>query len=134
MQIDFFEVYPTDEFKKRVDRLTKKKHFLTLPKQVKELFDAFRKGEFEGERINDAEKPIAYDVYKLRLPNPDANAGKSSGYRVIYMVVTAVRVVVFLTIYYKKEEATVADNYIEGLIDGCVLGMTPESGEFGEDE
>ena len=126
MQIDFFEVQPLDEFKKRVERLTKKKRFLSLPNQIGDLFDAFRKGEFEGDRIKRVEAPIAYDVYKLRLPNPDANAGKSNGYRVIYLVVTEVRIVVFLTIYYKKEEADVSDQYIDGLIDGCILDMIPE--------
>ena len=129
MKIDFFEIENHGEFEKRVDRLVKKKHFKTLPLQIDELFNAFGKGEFEGDKIKSVKEPIAYDVYKLRLPNPDANVGKSGGYRVIYMVVTAVRIVVFLTIYYKKEEADVSDKYIDGLIDGFILDMIPEHEE-----
>jgi mRNA-degrading endonuclease RelE of RelBE toxin-antitoxin system len=126
MRTDIFEVYPLDEFRKRAERLTKKKRFLSLPGQIEGLFDAFRKGEFDGERIKHAEHPFAYDVYKLRMPNPDADAGKSNGYRVIYLVVTDLRLVVFLTIYYKKEEADAPDQYISGLIDGCILDMLPD--------
>jgi len=79
MIIDFYEVQETSDFSKRFDRLTKKKRFFSLPAQIEELFVAFRKGEFDGEQIKHAESPVAYDVYKLRLPNPDANAGKSNG-------------------------------------------------------
>ena len=126
MKIDFYEVAETPDFDKQFSRLTKKKRFLSLPNQIKELFEAFQKGEFTGERIKHVESPIVYDVYKVRLSNPDANVGKSGGYRVIYVVVTEVRLVVFLTIYYKKEKADVSDPYIEGLIDGYVLNMIPE--------
>jgi mRNA-degrading endonuclease RelE of RelBE toxin-antitoxin system len=130
VQIDFYEIQPLDEFTKRVERLSRKKNFKTLPKQVRELFKSFSKGEFDGELLKSVEEPIAHDVYKLRLPNPDANVGKSGGYRVIYMVVTAVRIVVFLTIYYKKEEVDVSDKYINGLIDGCILDLIPENEEL----
>ena len=129
MQIDIFEVKETPDFGKRFERLTKKKRFFSLPAQIGELFDAFRKGEFQGERTKHIEAPVTYDVYKLRLPNPDTNAGKSNGYRVIYVVVTEARLVVFLTMYYKKEEADVSDQYIEGLIDGYVLDMLLENEE-----
>ena len=129
MKIDVYEIQETPDFGKQFNRFVRKKHFLSLPAQIGDLFDAFRKGEFEGERIKHVEAPIAYDVYKLRLPNPDADAGKSNGYRVIYVVVTEVRLVVFLTIYYKKEDADVSDLYIDGLIDGCVLDMIPEDEE-----
>jgi len=126
MRIDIYEVTETHEFGKRFDRLTKRKRFFSLPVQIGDLFVAFQKGEFEGDRIRHSEGPFAYDVYKLRLPNPDTGAGKSNGYRVIYLVATDVRIVVFLTIYYKKEEADVSDQYIDGLIDGCLLDMVPE--------
>jgi len=126
VNIDFFEVRELDDFDKRFSRLTKKKRFFSLPGQVRELYHAFQRGEFEGERIRHIDKPLACDVYKLRLPNPDANAGKSNGYRVIYLVITEARIVVFLTIYYKKEQADVPDSYISGLIDGCFLDLLPE--------
>ena len=41
MQIDFFEVTSSDNFDKSVNRLVKKKRFLNLPRQIKELTLAF---------------------------------------------------------------------------------------------
>ena len=126
MKIDIYEVQETDDFGKRFNRLTKKKRFFSLPGQIGELIEAFRKGDFEGERIRYMDSPIKCEVYKLRLPNPDTNAGKSNGYRVIYLVATEARIVAFMTIYYKKEEPDVPDSYIDGLIDGFLLDLLPE--------
>ena len=67
------------------------------------------------------------DVYKMRLPNPDANAGKSGGYRVIYTVVTDHKLLFILTIYCKKEKISVPDAYIEGLLDGIISEYMPET-------
>ena len=86
MRIDVYEVEETADFNKQLNRLIKKKCFLSLPFQIKELFTAFSKGEFEGDILKSSKEPIAYDVYKLRLPNPDTNVGKSNGYRVIYLI------------------------------------------------
>ena len=127
MQIDFFEVRASDDFTKSLDRLTRKKRFFSLPDQISELVTAFREGRFEGERITQTNTPMIADVYKMRLPNPDANIGKSGGYRVIYIVVTEVRIVVFLALYFKKEEADLPDPYIKGLIDGCLLDLLEDN-------
>ena len=126
MQIEFFEIRALDEFRNQVERLTKKKRFLSLPSQVSELFEKFKRGEIEGDRIKHLTTPVACDVYKLRLPNPDANVGKSGGYRVIYLVVTEAKIVVFMTIYYKKEHSDLPDAYIDELVDGCLLNLLPE--------
>lgn len=80
----------------------------------------------EGNHIAHSDLPTPYDVYKVRLPNLDTNKGKSNGYRVVYIVITERKVVVLLTIYYKKEQATAPNNYINGLIDGYFLSMLPE--------
>jgi hypothetical protein len=79
MEIEFYEIRAIDEFRKEVERLTKKKRFLSLSMQVNELFEKFKLGQIDGERIRHLETPVVCDVYKLRLPNPDANAGKSNG-------------------------------------------------------
>ena len=42
------------------------------------------------------------------------------------MVVTENKIIVLLTIYYKKEDATVSEVYINGLIDGYFLKSSPE--------
>jgi len=123
---DVYEVKPDIDFEKNFMRLIKKKRFKTLSSQIKELSDKLKRGEFEGDKITHKNEPASYDVYKLRLPNPDANVGKSDGYRVIYMVVTEAKIVVLLMIYYKKEQPTVSDTYINGLIDGYFLHLLPE--------
>jgi len=125
-EIETFEIDDTKDFQKQVRRLAKNKKFKTLPYQIDELIDKLERGEFEGDKIAHSDIPTPHDIYKLRLPNPDTGVGKSNGYRVIYMVVTETKIVVFLTIYYKKEDAVVSDNYINGLIDGYFLDLLPE--------
>jgi len=125
-KIEIYEVLRDPDFSKNLNRYVKKKIFFSLPYQIEELIEKLERGEFEGDKITHRELPTPYDVYKLRLPNPDVNVGKSDGYRVMYMVVTETKIVVLLTIYYKKEDATVSDNYINGLIDGYFINLLPE--------
>ena len=123
MSIEVFEIERDPDFKKRVDRFLLKKKFRHLPEQIKELAEKLQKGEFEGDKLTHRELPTPHDIYKIRLPNPDTGAGKSNGYRIIYMVVIETKIVIFLTIYYKKEDETVSDNYINGLIDGYFINL-----------
>ena len=123
--IDYYEISEQKEFLKNVHRLVKKKRFVSLPGQLMDLEEALSRGEFSGELLSHGDEPEPYDLYKLRLPNPDANAGKSDGYRVIYLVVTEEKIVVLLTIYYKKEQEDVTDTYVMGLIDGYFMGSLP---------
>ena len=115
------------DFDKEEKRFVKKKKFFSLPVQIEELEEKVKKGEFEGTLYSHSDNPEPHDVYKLRLPNPDSNAGKSDGYRVYYMAVTQTRVVVFLVIHYKKEVPKLEDSYIKGLISGYFLGLQNES-------
>ena len=113
------------EFDKELERFVRKKKFKKLPSQIDELEKQLLDGEIPGTFIRRAEEPEPYEVYKLRLPNPDSNSGKSDGYRVYYIVVTAWRIVVLMTVYYKKEQETVSDTYIDGLIDGFFSEAMP---------
>ena len=126
MKINFFEIRQEPDFENAVDRFLLKKKFRRLPNQIKELSEKLQKGEFEGDKITHQDFPTPYDVYKLRLPNPDTGVGKSNGYRIIYLVRTENKIAVLLTMYYKKEDATVSDTYITGLIDGYFLHSLPE--------
>ena len=125
------EYYVTEQpnFKKGVRRLTKKKRFTSLPEQIEELEQTLERGEFPGTLTKHVDEPVSYDVYKLRLPNPDANVGKSNGYRIYYIVVTETKIIVLLAIYYKKEDESVADTYIDGLISGYFLDALPYDDE-----
>jgi mRNA-degrading endonuclease RelE of RelBE toxin-antitoxin system len=119
------------DFPKQFRRLVRKKKFHLLPDQIDEVIENFEKGnftgDFDGDEILRVEAPIPYSVYKLRLPNPDADAGKSNGYRLIYLMVSENALVVLLTIYYKKEIADVSDNYVKDLADGYFLTFLPET-------
>ena len=124
-EIEYY-VTEIDEFQKQAQRLTKKKRFKHLPGQIKELREEqLINGDFQGDLIRHSDNPTPYDVYKLRLPNPDTNVGKSNGYRIIYVVVTEHRIVVLLAIYYKKEQESLSDLYIDGLIDGYFFDSVP---------
>jgi mRNA-degrading endonuclease RelE of RelBE toxin-antitoxin system len=113
------------EFDNNMERFIRKKKFKKLPVQIKELETQLLKGEIPGTPISKKDDPEPHEVYKLRLPNPDVNAGKRDGYRIYYFIVTEWRIVVFATVYYKKEQPTVSDAHINGLIDGFFIDTMP---------
>ena len=125
-KIEYY-VLELPEFEKNVRRLTKKKKFASLPSQVDELELGLEEGDFPGTLYRHSKDPEPHDIYKLRMANPDSNVGKSGGYRIYYIVVTQRKIVVMLTIYYKKEDEAVTDAYIDGLVDGVFLEYIPES-------
>ena len=124
-KVDVYEIDQHKQMDKDVARLVRKKKFLSLPIQLKELESPLSEGDFPGELISRRTKPVPHDIYKLRLPNLDTKVGKSNGYRVFYVVVMEQRIVVFLTIYYKKEDEIVTDAYVDGLINGYFLDTLP---------
>lgn len=133
MSIEAFQIEYHKDFEKEFERLAVKKKFKKLPDQIIEIVSEFEHGKFSGDKIAHSDFPIPHDVYKMRLPNPDANVGKSNGYRVIYMVVMETKTVIIFIIYYKKEQPTVSDTYINGLIDGYFLNSLPEE-ELNQDD
>jgi mRNA-degrading endonuclease RelE of RelBE toxin-antitoxin system len=124
-KIEYYEIVYDGDFENNFNRLLKKKNFRSLPDQIEQLANALRQGTFAGDVILHYDEPTPIDVYKLRLPNPDANAGKSNGYRVIYAVVTVTKIVIILTMYYKKEQESITDTYIHGLLDGITAEYIP---------
>jgi len=129
-KIDVYEIDSHGQMDKDMDRLVRKKRFLSLPAQIKDLAESLQNGDFQGEFLARYYEPVECEVYKLRLPNPDANVGKVGGYRLIYVVATENRIVILLTIYYKKEQESISDTYIKGLIAGYFLDSAP----YDEDE
>ena len=117
MNVDSYAVDSTEKFDGQVSRFINRKRFKKLPSQIKELRDSLRKGDFPGTIIRTSVEPVLHDVYKLRLPIPDINAGKSNGYRLLYLVAADVGLAVFMAIYYKKELPAVSDAYIDGLVE-----------------
>lgn len=97
-------------FQKSYRRLSRR--YRNIAKPVDELITALENGEKPGDKIPN----IQYDVYKVRLANPDAGKGKRGGFRVIYYVQLADRVIL-LTIYAKSERENIPVAEIQRLIE-----------------
>jgi len=121
-----YVVMTFEKFDKSVKKFVSKKKFSKLPKQVNELIQELKSNTFTGDVLTINNDP-AYKVYKKRLPNEDTNVGKSNGYRVIYIVLQDYNIIGLLEVYYKKEQITLSNNYIEGLIDGFLLRLEKDS-------
>jgi len=124
-KIDCYVVDTLGDFDKEVVRFVKKKRYKRLPDQIEELEEQLIKGDFPGDLIKREDTPVPHEIYKLRLPNPDTNKGKSNGYRVYYLVVTEQRLILLMFIYYKKEQETVSSTFIDGLVNGFFLDAMP---------
>jgi mRNA-degrading endonuclease RelE of RelBE toxin-antitoxin system len=127
--VDVFEIEYSDDFEANVNRLVKKKKFRKLPDQIGELICDLKKGDFQGTLIRHLDLPVKHDVYKLRLLNKDTNEGKLNGYRVYYSVMLDDKLVLLVTIYYKKETESVSENFIDGLIEGYLLAQSDAENE-----
>jgi mRNA-degrading endonuclease RelE of RelBE toxin-antitoxin system len=113
------EYYP--DFEKGFKRYFKKKRFIHLPAQIRELVEELEHGQFSGSLLFREDEPEPYEVYKKRLPNPDANKGESHGYRVVYLARHQNKLVAMITIYYKGDKETVPDSYIRGWVDAILM-------------
>ena len=85
-------------FIKDLKHLAKK--YPSILRQFENLLNQLKADERPGDKI----PGVGHDVYKVRLPNPSAQRGKSGGFRVIYYVQLADRV--FLIKVYSKTEQT----------------------------
>ncbi len=72
-------VIATGVFIRAAKRLRKK--YPHLSHDLHPLTEQLQNGETPGDRLQNVEPFI---VYKVRVPNTDAQRGKSGGYRVIY--------------------------------------------------
>jgi len=97
-------------FDRDVKRL--KKRFPALKRLIGDVISDLETGETLGDRIPN----IEYAVYKVRLPNPDAQKGKSGGFRVIYCLITEDGALL-LFIYSKSDQTDVPIEVIIQLID-----------------
>ena len=69
-------------------------------------------GELLGDPYDGLGLPSNEDIYKLRIPNPDAGKGLSGGFRVIYYVVRDIQYIDLLVIYSKLEIDNIAQSEI----------------------
>lgn len=69
-------------------------------------------GELPGDRM----QSVQAIVYKVRIPNSDADRGKSGGYRVIYYLPSD-ELTILLSIYSKTDQADIAAAEIRRILD-----------------
>ncbi len=104
------EVRSTRRFDKEFKRLVQK--FPLLFEDSVELTAQIQSGGIPGDQIPN----LAYEVYKVRLPNRSAKKGKSGGFRVIYYVKTQ-ELIGMLSIYVKSEQTDIPLPEITALIE-----------------
>lgn len=96
-------------FEKEIKQL--RKRCPRIQQDIQPLIHRLLDGETPGDQI----QSTGYTIYKVRLPNRDAQRGKSDGYRVIYYVRTARRIVL-LTIYSKSDRSDTSADDIQAII------------------
>lgn len=79
---------------------------------IDELLQQLKRDERPGDRI----PRVGYSVYKVRLPNPAANKGKSGGFRAIYYVRIADRVLM-VTLYSKSKQVDISPEKLRAIIE-----------------
>jgi len=87
------------------------KRYRQVRSDLQPLIEQLQAGELPVDRI----AGVTYTVFKIRLKNSNIQKGKSGGYRVIYYVKTANRVIL-ATIYSKSNFADVDAEIIEDAI------------------
>lgn len=101
------EAAPT--FKRNLKKLAKK--YRSLQKDIQPIIEQLLQGNFLGDRI----PGIGHEVFKLRIRNSDIRKGKSGGYRLIYYLKAADKVIL-LTIYSKSEQSDISAEAIRQII------------------
>lgn len=84
--------------------------------EIDNLFEQFEKGNLEGNRVPGL-KLKGNRVFKTRMANPDANKGKSGGFRVIWYLVTANNDIYPITTYSKSDKVDIKRSKISRLIN-----------------
>ena len=96
-------------FQKDVKRL--RKRYPRIQQDIQPLIDQLEAGETPGDQV----QGTGYTVYKVRLPNRDAQRGKSGGYRVIYYIQT-LKQIMLLSVYAKSDRSNISTGELQGII------------------
>lgn len=101
------------EVQKEIQRLKRKYPAVTT--EVRKLVIQLENDERPGDKI----PGVGYDVYKVRLPNPSAQRGKSGGFRAVYYV-KRLSYVVLVSIYSKTEQSDIAMEQIRQVLENLL--------------
>lgn len=100
----------TPYFTGRLKRLSK--FYRDIRHDLDPLIRHLEAGETPGDQV----PGIRYTVYKVRLSNSNAAKGKRGGYRVLYYVRTADRIIL-LDMYAKTQQVDISAEEIRRLIE-----------------
>lgn len=98
------------EVEKQIKRLKRK--YPAVTSEVRQLVIQLENDERPGDKIPD----VGYEVYKVRLPNPSAERGKSGGFRVIYYVQLADQIIL-VSVYSKTEQTDMSPDSIREALE-----------------
>jgi mRNA-degrading endonuclease RelE of RelBE toxin-antitoxin system len=101
------ETAPT--FERELKRLAKR--YPNIRRDLEPLIKALIAGDTPGDRL----KGLRHVAYKVRIKNSDAQRGKSGGYRTIYYLPEAERIVL-LTMYSKSAQPDIPNAEIARII------------------
>lgn len=118
--LNVYRVIQVAGFEKDLIKIARK--YPTSIELVEDLFGKFEEGKIEGNKIRGL-KLKGDKVFKTRLENPDANKGKSGGFRVIWYLVTSDHEIYPLTIYSKNEQEDIPNREIISLISKRVSNL-----------
>ena len=105
------KVLTTRVFLRRLRQLLK-----TYPSVIADLaplIALLKQGETPGDRVP---RVKGQPIFKVRVPNRDAQSGKSGGYRVIYYIVTDEQRLL-LTIYSKTDQTDITPDELLRIIE-----------------
>ena len=84
------------------------------------VLDSLAAGEIIGDQIPGVSLP----VFKARIPNRDAQRGKSGGYRLIHYLKEAERILL-VTIYTKSDQSDISADQIRTIIAQTLPSAPP---------
>lgn len=103
------QVEASPVFDRNLRALTKK--YRSIRRDIQPIIEQLELGELPGDQV----PGIGHEVFKLRVKSSDVQKGKSGGYRLLYYVKTATRIIL-LTIYIKSEQVDIAPVDIRNII------------------
>jgi len=101
-----YSITTVDTFKKELKKLSKRY------KNIKKDYILFLEILSSSNPKNIATY-LGKNCYKIRLKNSDNNKGKSSGYRVIYLIIEEDLNVILLSIYSKSDFENISEQEID---------------------
>ena len=106
-----YTVIPTPKFEKDLDYYERKKKFTKIYDDVDEVVRELEKGNLIVNVIKNLKYDTEEHTYKVRMANSNTKVGQSNGYRIIYYVVKDDKEIYLLTVYYKKDDKNIPNNF-----------------------